>query len=49
MASQYPAEFLGLGHRFGRIAPGHEADLVLMSDRLEVLRTWVAGEPAGSG
>jgi N-acetylglucosamine-6-phosphate deacetylase len=45
MASRYPAEFLGLGDRFGRIAPGYMADLVLVTEEVEVLRTWVAGAP----
>lgn len=44
MASQYPAEFLGVGDRFGRIAPGYEADFVLLDGDLAVVRTWVAGE-----
>ena len=33
MASQYPAEFLGLGGELGRIAPGYRANLVLADDR----------------
>jgi N-acetylglucosamine-6-phosphate deacetylase len=28
MASEYPAEFLGLGHELRRIAPGYRANLV---------------------
>lgn len=43
MASRYPAEFLGLGHELGRIAPGYRANLVLVDDRLEVLETWIDG------
>jgi N-acetylglucosamine-6-phosphate deacetylase len=35
---------LGLGHDTGRIEPGYRADLVLLSPRLEVLRTFVNGE-----
>jgi N-acetylglucosamine-6-phosphate deacetylase len=42
MASHYPAAFLGLGDR-GRIAAGLRADLVLLSERLFVQRTWVGG------
>ncbi len=43
MAGQNPAEFLGLGHELGRIAPGYRANLVLMNDELEVQRTWIEG------
>jgi N-acetylglucosamine-6-phosphate deacetylase len=43
MASEYPAEFLGLGHELGRIAPGYRANLVLMDDELTVQRTWIEG------
>jgi N-acetylglucosamine-6-phosphate deacetylase len=44
MAGQYPAEFLGLGHELGRIAPGYLANLVLMDDELKVQRTWIEGQ-----
>ena len=43
MASTYPAEFLGIGLARGRIAPGQAADLVLLDDRLRVVRTWIGG------
>lgn len=43
MASRYPAEFLGLGHELGRIAPGYRASLVLVDDGLQVLETWIDG------
>ena len=46
MASQYPAEFLGLGEEMGRIAPGLRADLVLLDDGLQVLDTWIGGQDA---
>jgi N-acetylglucosamine-6-phosphate deacetylase len=49
MASLYPAEFLGLSHELGRIAPGYRANLVLVDDRLNVLDTWIDGQRAGSG
>jgi N-acetylglucosamine-6-phosphate deacetylase len=42
MASQYPADFLGLRDR-GRMAPGLRADLTLLSDSLVVQNTWVGG------
>ncbi|MCG5243736.1 N-acetylglucosamine-6-phosphate deacetylase [Azospirillum doebereinerae] len=41
MASLYPAAFLGLEDRYGRLAPGHRAALVLLGPGLEVLGTWV--------
>src|SRR5271170_7205420 len=44
MASQYPAEFLGLGHELGRIAPGYRANLVLLDDALHVHDTWIEGQ-----
>jgi N-acetylglucosamine-6-phosphate deacetylase len=47
MASLYPAEFLGLAHELGRIEPGYRANLVLADERLNVLETWIDGQPAG--
>ena len=44
MASQYPAEFLGLGGELGRIAPGYRASLVLVDDGLQVQATWIDGK-----
>lgn len=46
MASQYPAQFIGLGDALGRIAPGFRADLVLFDDDVSVQGTWIAGEVA---
>jgi N-acetylglucosamine-6-phosphate deacetylase len=43
MASEYPADFLGLGHELGRIAPGHRAHLALIDEALQVRRTWIDG------
>jgi N-acetylglucosamine-6-phosphate deacetylase len=43
MASQYPAEFLGLGHELGRIAPGYRANLVLIDESVNVMETWIDG------
>jgi N-acetylglucosamine-6-phosphate deacetylase len=43
MASEYPAEFLGLSHELGKIAPGYRANLVLLNAGLEVQRTWIEG------
>ena len=46
MASLYPAEFLSMADRRGRIGPGYCADLVLLDDDLNVSRTWIGGEMA---
>jgi N-acetylglucosamine-6-phosphate deacetylase len=45
MASANPARLLGLEHK-GRIAPGCDADLVLLSPDLRVTHTFVAGRLA---
>ncbi len=45
MASLYPAQFLRLDERIGRIAPGFCADFTAIDrDALAVRRTWIAGE-----
>jgi N-acetylglucosamine-6-phosphate deacetylase len=47
LASTEPADFLGLGNKLGRIAPGYRADLVAFDpDDIKVWETWVAGEPS---
>ena len=46
MASLYPAEFLGLAHELGRIEPGYRANLVLADERINVLKTWIDGQPS---
>jgi N-acetylglucosamine-6-phosphate deacetylase len=45
MASHVPASFLGLGGELGRIAPGYRADLVRLTDKVEVAQSWISGEP----
>ncbi len=47
MASTHPADFLGLGHDLGRIAPGYRASFVLLDDAFEVAETWIDGVPEG--
>ena len=44
MASTWPAQFLGLGDEIGRIAAGYRANLVLVDERVNVLRTWIDGD-----
>ncbi|HYG88066.1 MAG TPA: N-acetylglucosamine-6-phosphate deacetylase [Azospirillum sp.] len=44
MASTYPAEFLGVDDRRGRIAPGMAADLVHLDGDLTPRATWVGGK-----
>ena len=43
MAAQYPAEFIGVAHSHGRIAPGYRADLVLLDAGIRVQRSWIGG------
>ena len=44
MASLYPAQFLKLDYKIGRIAKGFQADLVLIDDHMQVQQTWIKGE-----
>jgi N-acetylglucosamine-6-phosphate deacetylase len=44
MASLYPAAFLGLDAKLGRIAPGYRANLVLLDKALTVQETWIEGQ-----
>ncbi len=44
MASTYPAQFLRLDDRYGHIAPGYQADFVLLDQDLQVQATWIAGQ-----
>lgn len=39
-----PARSLGLDHRFGLLAPGRSADLVLWDDELRIRRVWRGGD-----
>jgi N-acetylglucosamine-6-phosphate deacetylase len=43
-ASKNPAEFIGVGQRLGRLAPGYRADMVALDPKsVTVLDTWIAG------
>lgn len=44
MASTYPATFLGLAARLGRIEAGYDASLVWLDSSLEVKAVWMEGE-----
>ncbi|MBN8738544.1 MAG: N-acetylglucosamine-6-phosphate deacetylase [Lysobacterales bacterium 69-70] len=44
MASTWPAEFLGIAGRRGRIAAGCAADLVVVDPEWRVHETWIAGQ-----
>ena len=43
LASLYPAEFLKLDDKMGRIAPGYQADMILFDDAFNVSRSWING------
>jgi N-acetylglucosamine-6-phosphate deacetylase len=49
MASANAADFLGVSPRFGRIAPGRQADLVLLGGDSTVHGTWLAGAWEAAG
>ncbi|MBB6409898.1 N-acetylglucosamine-6-phosphate deacetylase [Mesorhizobium sangaii] len=44
MASLYPAQAIGQSHRLGRFANGTAADIVALSDDLDVASVWVGGD-----
>jgi N-acetylglucosamine-6-phosphate deacetylase len=44
MATLYPARFLRLQDR-GRLSPGLRADLVHLTDGIQVTKTWISGKP----
>ncbi len=44
MASLYPAEAMGVEARYGRLGPGTRADIVNLSDDLDVESVWIGGE-----
>jgi len=44
MASSTPATFLGLQHQKGYLAPGFDADWVVLTDQYYVNATYIAGE-----
>ena len=51
MASLYPAEAIDAAQRKGRLAPGHDADIVELDETLKVRATWIGGSrfyPSGA-
>ena len=49
MASLYPAQAVGQAHRLGRFANGTAADIVALSDDLDVKGVWIGGNRAFAG
>jgi len=43
MASEFPADFIGLGASHGRLAAGYRADLVAVDARYHASETWIGG------
>lgn len=43
MASTYPAAFLGLGHKYGRLLPGYSADIIVLDHNMNLHEVWPAG------
>jgi len=44
LVSANPAGVIGLDHCKGRLAPGYDADFVVLDEQLNVLQTWVGGK-----
>jgi N-acetylglucosamine-6-phosphate deacetylase len=49
MASATPADFLGIAGARGRLLRGRMADMVAITDSIEVRTVWLAGAPALAG
>lgn len=49
MASFYPAQAVRQAHRFGRLTKGFAANIVALSDELEVKGVWIDGEQVFGG
>ena len=44
MASFYPASFLGLEQKLGKLLPGFDADIAVITPGLDIEAVWVAGQ-----
>ncbi|RUO63086.1 N-acetylglucosamine-6-phosphate deacetylase [Pseudidiomarina insulisalsae] len=44
MASLTPAKMLGIAHEVGSIAPGHQANFMLLDEHLNIAQLWLHGE-----
>ncbi|WP_095083664.1 N-acetylglucosamine-6-phosphate deacetylase [Mesorhizobium sophorae] len=49
MASLYPAQAIGQSHRLGRFANGTAADIVALSDDLDIRGVWIGGDKVFAG
>lgn len=49
MASLYPAHAVGQAHRLGRFANGTAADIVALSDDLDIQGVWIGGDRVFAG
>jgi N-acetylglucosamine-6-phosphate deacetylase len=49
MASLYPAQAMGVDARHGRLRQGAAADIVQLSDGLDVKAVWIGGETVFRG
>jgi N-acetylglucosamine-6-phosphate deacetylase len=43
LATEVPARILGVAHQKGKLAPGFDADIVVLTDRFEVAATYLRG------
>jgi N-acetylglucosamine-6-phosphate deacetylase len=48
MATEVPARIAGVADRKGKIERRYDADLVVLSDRFEVVRVWARGHEMGN-
>jgi N-acetylglucosamine-6-phosphate deacetylase len=46
LATEVPARILGASDRKGKLAPGYDADIVVLTDRFEVAATYLRGQLA---
>jgi N-acetylglucosamine-6-phosphate deacetylase len=44
LATEVPARILGAGDRKGKIAPGYDADIVILTGRFDIAATYLRGE-----